>query len=137
MMIGGPLSRGRGLVLHTDDLCRPSRHRDCLIYRSDGIILTNHHVVADASRIDVGFADGSRIPGQVTATDPDTDLAVIRVDRSGLPAAKFQKSLPQVGNLAVVLGSLRQHDPGEVVSISYLRDGETQTAQAQITDRPS
>jgi serine protease DegQ len=76
-----------------------------VIYRSDGIILTNHHVVADASRIDVGFADGSRIPGHVTATDPDTDLAVIRVDRSGLPAAEFQKSLPQVGNLAVVLGS--------------------------------
>jgi len=76
-----------------------------VIYRSDGIILTNHHVVADASRIEVGFADGSRIPGRVTATDADTDLAVIRVDRTGLPAAEFQKSLPQVGNLAVVLGS--------------------------------
>jgi serine protease DegQ len=76
-----------------------------VIYRSDGIILSNHHVVADANRIEVAFADGSRMPGQVTATDPDTDLAVIRVDRSGLPAAQFQKSLPQVGNLAVVLGS--------------------------------
>lgn len=76
-----------------------------VIYRPDGIILTNHHVVADASRIEVGLADGSRIPGRVTATDADTDLAVIRVDRTGLPAAEFQKSLPQVGSLAVVLGS--------------------------------
>jgi len=76
-----------------------------VIYRSDGIILTNHHVVADASRIEVAFADGSRIPGQLTATDADTDLAVIRVDRTGLPAAEFQESLPQVGDLAVVLGS--------------------------------
>ena len=76
-----------------------------VIYRSDGIILTNHHVVANASRIEVALADGSRIPGEVTATDPDTDLAVIRVERTGLPAAEFQKSLPQVGNLAVVLGS--------------------------------
>ena len=76
-----------------------------VIYRSDGIILTNHHVVADASRIEVGLADGSRIPGQVVASDTDTDLAVIRVDRQGLPAAEFQKSLPQVGTLAVVLGS--------------------------------
>ena len=41
-----------------------------VIYRSDGIILTNHHVVADASRIEVGLADGSRIPGQVVATTP-------------------------------------------------------------------
>jgi serine protease DegQ len=76
-----------------------------VIYRSDGVILTKHHVVAGASRIEVGLADGSRIPGRVTATDVDTDLAVIRVDRTGLPAAEFQKSLPQVGNLAVVLGS--------------------------------
>jgi S1-C subfamily serine protease len=76
-----------------------------VIYRSDGVILTNHHVVAGASRIEVGLADGSRIPGRVTATDADTDLAVIRVDRTGLPAAEFQKSLPQVGKLAVVLGS--------------------------------
>ena len=76
-----------------------------VIYRSDGIILTNHHVVADASRIEVALADGSRVPGHVTATDPDTDLAVIRVDRKGLPAAEFDKALPQVGELAVVLGS--------------------------------
>jgi serine protease DegQ len=76
-----------------------------VIYRSDGIILTNHHVVADASRIEVALADGSRVPGHVTATDPDTDLAVIHVDRKGLPAAEFDRALPQVGELAVVLGS--------------------------------
>jgi serine protease DegQ len=76
-----------------------------VIYRSDGTILTNNHVVAGATRIDVGFADGSRAPGRVTATDPDTDLAVVRVDRTGLPAAHFDKSLPRIGSLAVVLGS--------------------------------
>jgi S1-C subfamily serine protease len=41
----------------------------------------------------------------VIATDPDTDLAVIRVDRKELPAAEFQKGLPEVGNLAIALGS--------------------------------
>ncbi len=76
-----------------------------VIYRSDGIILTNHHVVADATRIEVALADGSRVPGSVIASDPDTDLAVIRVDRKGLPAAEFQKSLPRVGESALVLGS--------------------------------
>ena len=76
-----------------------------VIYRSDGMILTNNHVVSGATHVDVAFADGSRVAGQVTATDPDTDLAVIRVERDGLPAAHFQRALPRIGSLAVVLGS--------------------------------
>jgi len=76
-----------------------------VIYRSDGTILTNNHVVAGATRLEVGFADGSRVAGRVTSTDADTDLAVIRVDRNGLPTAQFQHALPRVGSLAVVLGS--------------------------------
>jgi serine protease DegQ len=76
-----------------------------VIYRSDGTILTNNHVVAAATHIDVAFADGSRMAGRVIATDPDTDLAVVRVERDGLPAAHFQGSLPRIGSLAVVLGS--------------------------------
>ena len=76
-----------------------------VIYRRDGTILTNNHVVADATQVDVAFADGSRAPGRVSATDPDTDLAVIRVARTGLPTATFHRSLPRIGSLAVVLGS--------------------------------
>jgi serine protease DegQ len=76
-----------------------------VIYRSDGVILTNNHVVAGATRLEVAFADGSRSVGRVTATDPDTDLAVIRVERTGLPAAHFRTALPPVGSLAIVLGS--------------------------------
>jgi S1-C subfamily serine protease len=76
-----------------------------VIYRADGIILTNHHVVADADRVEIAFADGGRIDARVVATDPDTDLAVLRVDRKQLPAAQFEKALPQVGSLAVALGS--------------------------------
>lgn len=76
-----------------------------VIYRADGIILTNHHVVASATQLEVALADGSRVPGRMIASDPDTDLAVVRVDRQGLPAAEFHKALPQVGELAVVLGT--------------------------------
>jgi serine protease DegQ len=76
-----------------------------VVYRADGIILTNQHVVAGAQRLEVAFADGRRAPGRVIATDPNTDLAAIRVERTGLPAARFGTALPRVGDLAVVLGS--------------------------------
>ena len=41
------------------------------------------------------------------------------------------------GSVEELFAALRQHDPGKVVAISYVRDGEASTAQAQITDRPS
>ncbi|GAB3266517.1 S1C family serine protease [Arthrobacter pigmenti] len=76
-----------------------------VIYSEDGLILTNEHVVADAEQVEIGFADGQRVPGEVIATDRVTDLALVQVDRTGLPAAEFQTDLPEVGELAVVIGS--------------------------------
>ena len=43
----------------------------------------------------------------------------------------------KIANVEELFAALRQHDPGKVVAISYVRDGETTTAQVQITDRPS
>jgi S1-C subfamily serine protease len=76
-----------------------------VIYRSDGVILTNDHVVHAHADVEIAFADGRRIRGKVTAADAATDLALVQVDRTGLPAATFQQELPAVGSLAVVLGS--------------------------------
>ncbi len=76
-----------------------------MIYREDGTIVTNEHVVAGAERVEVAFADGQRLAGRVVAADAGTDLAVVEVDRSGLPAARFRTELPQVGELAIALGS--------------------------------
>ncbi len=76
-----------------------------VIYRSDGIILTNEHVIRGNSSAEVAFADGRRERGEVIASDPDTDLALVRVGRRNLPAATFRTTLPPVGSLAVVLGS--------------------------------
>jgi serine protease DegQ len=76
-----------------------------IVYRDNGIIVTNEHVVHGTERVAVGFADGQRVDGQVLATDPVSDLAVVRVSRSGLPAARFEVTLPPVGALAIALGS--------------------------------
>src|SRR5438105_1439312 len=76
-----------------------------VIWSSGGTIVTNNHVVDGATSIEVAFASGARVPAHVKATDPLYDLAVVTVDRTGLPAARFSGALPQVGELAVAIGS--------------------------------
>jgi serine protease Do len=76
-----------------------------VIYRSDGYIITNNHVVEGSREVEVAFADGSTEPGQVVGTDPTTDIAVVSVDRKDLPAAGFASADPIVGQTAVAAGS--------------------------------
>lgn len=76
-----------------------------VIYRRDGYVITNNHVVQDANEVNVAFADGTTEQGEVVGTDPRTDLAVIQVDRGALPAASFDEEPVAVGELAVAIGS--------------------------------
>jgi serine protease DegQ len=76
-----------------------------VIYTEDGLILTNEHVVRGAQQVQIAFADGQRVDGTVVAVDVVTDLALVQADRTGLPPAQFETSLPRVGELAVVIGS--------------------------------
>ncbi|NPV60578.1 MAG: PDZ domain-containing protein [Actinobacteria bacterium] len=76
------------------------------IYSSDGYIVTNNHVVEDAGSIKVSLRDGSTYGATVVGTDPDTDLAVIKIDASGLPAAILGTSSSLVvGDPAIAIGS--------------------------------
>jgi len=76
-----------------------------VIYRQDGYIITNNHVVQGAGEVNVAFADGTTEVGEVVGGDPRTDIAVVRVDREGLPAASFTEETPDVGQFAIALGS--------------------------------
>jgi S1-C subfamily serine protease len=77
-----------------------------VIYRTDGYIVTNSHVVQDAKQANVTLADGSTEQGDVVGSDQFTDVAVIRVDRTNLPPAKFGESGNLiVGQLAVAIGN--------------------------------
>jgi len=77
-----------------------------VVYRDDGYIITNAHVVRGASDVEVAFADGSTEPVEVVGSDPNSEIAVLRVDRNDLPAATFKTDeQPIVGQLAVAIGS--------------------------------
>jgi serine protease Do len=77
-----------------------------VIYRSDGYIVTNNHVIEGATGVNVAFADGTIEEASIVGTDPNTEIAVIRVNRNDLPAATFDDGdAPVVGQLAVAIGS--------------------------------
>ena len=77
-----------------------------VVYREDGYIVTNNHVVQDASGVNIAFADGSVERGEVVGNDPATDLAVVKVERGDLPAARFRENADLTpGQLAVAIGS--------------------------------
>ncbi|MBN1421644.1 MAG: DegQ family serine endoprotease [Planctomycetes bacterium] len=76
------------------------------IVSADGTILTNNHVVGDADRIEVKLSDGRTLPAKLIGTDPQTDIAVIRVDAKGLPAAPLGDSdQVEVGEWVLAVGS--------------------------------
>jgi S1-C subfamily serine protease len=76
-----------------------------VIYDADGLIMTAAHVVEGTDVVDVRLSDGSRLEGRVVGSDPNSDIAVVRVDESGLPAAALSDEDPVVGQLAVAIGS--------------------------------
>ena len=76
------------------------------IFDSDGWILTNKHVVAGADSLKVQLNDTRILDGTVYGTDPLTDLAVVKIDATGLPAAQLGSSADlERGQLAIAMGS--------------------------------
>jgi S1-C subfamily serine protease len=77
-----------------------------VLFTPDGYLLTNAHVVRSGRRLEVALTDGRTEPGQVLGVDPPTDLAVVRVEGSGLPFAEFGSSGGlKVGQLAIAIGN--------------------------------
>ena len=78
-----------------------------VIFSSDGSILTNNHVIDGASSIQVTLADGTQLPATLVGTAwPTDDIAVVKVNRSGLPAATLGTTSDlAVGDVAVAVGS--------------------------------
>ncbi len=76
-----------------------------VIVRPDGYILTNNHVIAQAEQIVVALHDGRRAEARVVGTDPDTDLAVIKIEMDQLPVLPFKLSGNEVGDVVLAIGN--------------------------------
>jgi S1-C subfamily serine protease len=108
------------VVIHTVEAVGPSvvcievkregRYREGsgsgFIFTPDGFILTNSHVVHKARELYINLADGRRIKAMVTGSDPDTDLAVVKIDTPDLAAVTLGDSNSvKVGQVAIAIGN--------------------------------
>lgn len=76
------------------------------IISTDGFVVTNHHVIDDAREIKVSLADGRTVKAELKGADPSTDIAVLKIDETGLKALSFSDSETlQPGQIAIAIGN--------------------------------
>ncbi|MEI6612745.1 MAG: trypsin-like peptidase domain-containing protein [Betaproteobacteria bacterium] len=73
----------------------------------EGIILTNHHVISDADDIDIALSDGRKVKAKIIGSDPETDIAVLKIDAKQLPSPiSFGKiESVHVGDVVLAIGN--------------------------------
>ncbi len=77
-----------------------------VIVSPEGYVLTNHHVIEAADEIEIALADGRKVKASVIGSDPETDLAVVRVDMESLPTMTFGHSdNARVGDIVLAIGN--------------------------------
>lgn len=89
-----------------------------IIFEPNGYIVTNYHVISGASKVTVKLSTGKVFPAKLVAADKRSDLAVIKIDATNLPVAKFgDSSKVRVGDLAIAIGNpLGEEFAGSVTS---------------------
>ncbi|MFT4100559.1 MAG: trypsin-like peptidase domain-containing protein [Burkholderiaceae bacterium] len=77
-----------------------------VIVSSDGLLLTNHHVIDTANQIEVLLTDGRRTRAKVIGGDPETDLALLRTELTDLPAVDFADAeQARIGDVVLAIGN--------------------------------
>ena len=110
------------------------------VWDEQGNIVTNNHVVEGASKIQVTFSDGTTVPAELIGADPDSDLAVIRVDVAAdqlHPVTMGDSSGLRVGQLAIAIGNPFGQDGTMTVGIISALGRLLPTNEFSLDGRPS
>lgn len=97
--------------LFGDQLKFPSHRRENslgsgVIINDKGYLLTNHHVISHANEIQVVLRDGRQFPAHIIGSDPETDLAVLKIPAKQLPVATFGNSQQlKIGDVVLAIGN--------------------------------
>jgi serine protease DegQ len=90
-----------------------------VIAAAEGYVLTNHHVVQAADEIAVALADGRKVPAALVGADPETDVAVLRIDARDLPVITLGASDSlSVGDVVLAIGN--PFDVGQTVTMGIV-----------------
>jgi serine protease Do len=103
---GGP--NGPGGQRGQDGQTRPRQFMAAgsgFIISGDGYVVTNNHVVEDATKVTVVFEDGSEQVAEIVGTDERTDLAVLKIEGEDLPFVTFEEEASRVGDWVVAVGN--------------------------------
>ena len=93
-------------VWHGGSVMRERATGTGVIIDSKGYIVTNNHVIEGANELSVTLSDGEEYPAQLIGADPATDLAIIKIDKEGLPVSHFGNSEALlVGEFAIAIGN--------------------------------
>lgn len=77
-----------------------------VIVSEQGLILTNHHVVATADAIEIAIADGRKLPAEIVGSDPESDLALLKIEAENLPSITFASpETLDVGDIVLAIGN--------------------------------
>ena len=77
-----------------------------VIVSEQGLILTNHHVISSADAIEVALADGRKLPATIVGTDPESDLALLKIEADNLPSITFAASNKlDIGDVVLAIGN--------------------------------
>ncbi len=107
-----------------------------VIFRNNGYLITNAHVVDGATRVNVVLADGTEHDGTIVGTDPDSDVAVVKIDGTGLPTVLLGKaSSLEVGQTAIAIGSPLGLEGGPSVTVGIV-SAVNRTVRTHGADAP-